>query len=438
MSTADCPEIWRGEIEGSWITRRRLELPLELPPGTARAGGARSAPARSSRCPLVLSPTQCYEPEAIRRGRRLWGVAVQLYTVRSRSNWGIGDFGDLKALIRWLAPRGAGFIGLNPLHALAPADPARASPYSASNRHFLNVLYIAVRECARARALREPHRRASRSRPSRRACASCARLRSSTIAGVAEVKLEILRLLFGEFLPAASRRRHRARASRSRASWRPAAQLLAAARALRCARPASRVDAGHAFGLAQLAARSSDDPNSSACDALCGANIRATSSSICICNGWRTSSSRAAQALARELGMPIGLYGDYAVGTHPSGSETWVDQTGYRMGAEIGAPPDPLALRGQGWGLPPPDPVVMESQHLEGFVSPDSRQHALLRRLAARSRDVAVPALVGGGRPLAGGRRLRALSAAALARQAGAGERALRVRGRRRGSRRRA
>jgi 4-alpha-glucanotransferase len=76
----------------------------------------------------------------------------------------------------------------------------------------------------------------------------------------------------------------------------------------------------------------------------------------------------AAQGLARELGMPIGLYGDYAVGTHPSGSETWVDQTGYRMGAEIGAPPDALAHRGQGWGLPPPDPVVMESQHLEGFV----------------------------------------------------------------------
>ena len=75
-----------------------------------------------------------------------------------------------------------------------------------------------------------------------------------------------------------------------------------------------------------------------------------------------------AQALARELGMPIGLYGDYAVGSNPSGSETWVDQTSYRMGAEIGAPPDPLALRGQGWGIPPPDPVVMEARGLQGFV----------------------------------------------------------------------
>jgi len=39
-----------------------------------------------------------------------------------------------------------------------------------------------------------------------------------------------------------------------------------------------------------------------------------------------------AQALARELGMPIGLYGDYAVGANPSGSETWADQESFRRG----------------------------------------------------------------------------------------------------------
>jgi 4-alpha-glucanotransferase len=77
---------------------------------------------------------------------------------------------------------------------------------------------------------------------------------------------------------------------------------------------------------------------------------------------------RGAQALARELGMPIGLYGDYAVGANPSGSETWTDQGSYRLGAEIGAPPDPLALKGQGWGIPPQDPSDMQAQRLQGFV----------------------------------------------------------------------
>jgi 4-alpha-glucanotransferase len=75
-----------------------------------------------------------------------------------------------------------------------------------------------------------------------------------------------------------------------------------------------------------------------------------------------------AQALARDLGMPIGLYGDYAVGANPSGSEIWTDQASYSLGAEIGAPPDPLALRGQGWGIPPQDPATMQAQQLQGFV----------------------------------------------------------------------
>jgi len=75
-----------------------------------------------------------------------------------------------------------------------------------------------------------------------------------------------------------------------------------------------------------------------------------------------------AQGLARELGMPIGLYGDYAVGSSASGSETWVDRTSYRLQAEIGAPPDPLALNGQGWGIPPPDPLAMQNERLRGFI----------------------------------------------------------------------
>jgi 4-alpha-glucanotransferase len=76
-----------------------------------------------------------------------------------------------------------------------------------------------------------------------------------------------------------------------------------------------------------------------------------------------------AQALARELGMPIGLYGDYAVGANPSGSETWADQESFCLEAEIGAPPDPLALKGQGWGLPPQDPHQMLAQRLQGFAT---------------------------------------------------------------------
>ena len=363
VSTADCPETWRGEIEGSWITRRRLELPLELPPGRHELE-VKIGAGTVCRCPLIVSPMQCYEPEAIRRGRRLWGVAVQLYTVRSRRNWGIGDFADLKTLVGWLAPRGAAFIGLNPLHALAPADPAQASPYSASSRHFLNVLYIAVTDvpeladCEAARArIGEPAFEA-RVRELRRGPLV-------DYAGVAEVKLEILRLLFDEFC-----RRHLAAGTERGVAFRSfvaaGGQLLQLHARFDALDRHLRTTRGTPSGWLSWPAEFRD-PHSSACARFASDHPREVEFYLYL--QWLAHEQlSAAQALARELDMPIGLYGDYAVGAHPSGSETWVDQAGYRLGAEIGAPPDMLALRGQGWGLPPPDPVVMESQHLEGFV----------------------------------------------------------------------
>ena len=46
-------------------------------------------------------PLRCYEAIArTLRARRMFGPAVQLYAVRSRRNWGIGDFTDLGALDR--------------------------------------------------------------------------------------------------------------------------------------------------------------------------------------------------------------------------------------------------------------------------------------------------------------------------------------------------
>ena len=77
-------------------------------------------------------------------GRRLWAIALQLYAVRSRRNWGHGDFTDLSHLIALAAARGACAIGLNPLHALFADRAEDASPYAPNSRLFLNPLYIDV------------------------------------------------------------------------------------------------------------------------------------------------------------------------------------------------------------------------------------------------------------------------------------------------------
>src|SRR5260370_9076109 len=45
---------------------------------------------------------------------RAWGWAVQLYALRSRDSWGIGDLADLIRFVPWSPPRGACCVILNP------------------------------------------------------------------------------------------------------------------------------------------------------------------------------------------------------------------------------------------------------------------------------------------------------------------------------------
>jgi hypothetical protein len=48
--------------------------------------------------PLIVVPRRCWLPSAVEHGAKIWGLAVQLYLIRSASNWGIGDFSDFAEL----------------------------------------------------------------------------------------------------------------------------------------------------------------------------------------------------------------------------------------------------------------------------------------------------------------------------------------------------
>jgi 4-alpha-glucanotransferase len=78
--------------------------------------------------------------------RRAWGWAVQLYALRSRDSWGVGDLADLRRFARWSRQAGASVILLNPLSAQTPTLPYQPSPYYASTRRFRNVIYLRPEE----------------------------------------------------------------------------------------------------------------------------------------------------------------------------------------------------------------------------------------------------------------------------------------------------
>jgi 4-alpha-glucanotransferase len=99
------------------------------------------------RVPLVTSPGRCALPD----GLEGWGWAVQLYAVRSRGGWGVGDLGDLRSLGSWSKRLGAATLLVNPLHAVRPGTPQESSPYFPSSRLFRNPLYLRIQDLPGAR-----------------------------------------------------------------------------------------------------------------------------------------------------------------------------------------------------------------------------------------------------------------------------------------------
>jgi len=89
------------------------------------------------------------------------------------------------------------------------------------------------------------------------------------------------------------------------------------------------------------------------------------------------------QSTARRIGMPIGLYTDFAIGIDPDGSDAWAFQDDFAQGASVGAPPDLFSPKGQNWGLAPPHPQRTVKSGYRLFVESFRRnmRHSGLFRL---------------------------------------------------------
>lgn len=355
--------IERGTLDKRQFVRAKLSLPSDLPLGyhtlnvaldTGLAGEAR----------LIVAPATSFEPEAIHRGQRVWGIAVQLYSLRSKRNWGMGDFRDLHELVALSAPLGCGIIGLNPLHALMPANPAHISPYSPSSREFLNVLYIAIEdvpEFAESSAVQSLVNERSFQ-------ATLRALRATDVVDyvqVARAKFAALKLLYEHF-----RDEHLARDTSRAAAFRRYADERGEPlqrHAIFDALDAHWRLQGPQYWGWPTWPEEYRDPTSSAVNRF--AKERATDVDYFIYLQWLAEEQlTAAQSLARKLGMAIGLYGDVAVGANSAGSETWSNRHLYVQDASVGAPPDALALKGQDWGIPPQHPEELRAQRFDPFV----------------------------------------------------------------------
>ena len=291
----------------------------------------------------------CFMPDWLENGR-VWGVACQLYSVRSERNWGIGDFDDLGRFAEIMAAAGADFLGVNPLHALFTSDPARCSPFYPSTRQFLNPLYIAVAKVNGFDRIGDDFDPAAALRQTEHV----------DYPAVADLKLRTLQVLFRIF-QAADDPDTDAAFERFTAEGGQSLYLHALFEALSHHMLQEGNGAGW-HGWPDEYRRTDTD------SVRAFAEEQAELVTFHVWLQWTADGQLGeAQARARAAGMRIGLYMDLAVGVAPDGSATWSDPRLTVPAARIGAPPDYFNSAGQDWGLAPLSPTSLAERGFEPY-----------------------------------------------------------------------
>ncbi|MFD1722796.1 4-alpha-glucanotransferase [Amnibacterium endophyticum] len=331
------------EVDGRVIGEATFRVPGDLPLGYHRLVGTSGD--TSAEAALIVTPDRLPLPP------HGWGVAAQLYSVRSEQSWGVGDLTDLTDLAVFAgADLGADFVLVNPLHAAEPLPPLEPSPYLPSSRRFFNPLYL------RVEAVPELASMPSRARARLTVLAKRVRERASgdridrDTAWAA--KREALRLLFA--VPRTAGRERDLAAFRARegealtqfATW--------------------SVLAEHHGNDARTWPAELRDPSSPEVAAFREAHADDVEFTAWL--QWLLDEQLAhAQSKAAGTGMSIGTMHDLAVGVHPGGADAWRLGDAYARGVSVGAPPDPFNQLGQNWLQPPWRPDALEASGYAPF-----------------------------------------------------------------------
>lgn len=345
-------------LDGHTIDEHTFRIPRDLPLGwhTLVAEDKRG----TASCVLVVTPERL-ELEQLSTSRQQWGVAMQLYSVRSRRSWGIGDLDDLQELASWFGrEHRADFILVNPLHASAPTAGQEPSPYLPVTRSFVNPIYARVEAIPEYTYLpaEQMARIAADVQTALPGLNHSAELdRDSSWA----LKRQVLQAVFGiEREPGRQSAYERFRKTLGTDLDRFA---LWCALCDEFGPEWNEWPADYQHPDNEAVAKFTED--------------RADTVEFFRWLQWIVDEQMAdAQRSALEAGMSIGVMNDLAVGVHKYGADTWTDPQRMARGVTVGAPPDSFNQVGQNWSQPPMRPDYAAAT---GYAAYRDMLRALLR-----------------------------------------------------------
>jgi 4-alpha-glucanotransferase len=308
------------------------QVPGDLPTGYHELQPVHGGPPTR----LVVAPRSCPLPP------QTWGWSAQLYATRSRWSWGIGDLGDLRALVQWTGRLGGRAALVNPLHANAPVHPQQPSPYYPSSRRFRNVIYLRVADVPGATLVGSdlgPLDAAGR------ALNAGDRIDRDE---VLRLKMDALGRIFAALGPEAGGEPFQ--------RWRAVQGVMLEHWSAYCALAEIH---GPSWWVWPDELRRPDDRVVTAAAGAAGED-RLRFHAWC---QWLIDE----QLRTASAGTGVAVLQDLAVGFEAGGFDGWCDQDLLALTCRIGAPPDELGPDGQDWGLPPYIPWKLRAARFEPF-----------------------------------------------------------------------
>ncbi len=367
---SNCRVVSNKTIQGENFVRIEVGVPCRLPLGYYDFRlriqlGALRIEAKSF---LIVSPLRCYLPKSRSQG---WGLGVQLYGVRSKENWGIGDFRDLERLVKKAGTEWkVSTVGLQPLHNLVPG---LWSPYSPSSRLYWNPLYLHLETTPEFRTCSAISRKCG-TKKFRALLDSLQKTSLVQYQTIADLKMKVTHELFKEF----SRKHLRLRTPRGRAFLKFVS------------REAPYLKKFSTFQVLSNHFRTSiwqqwpsefSHPNNEPVKRFQKRFFRQIQYYQYL--QWLCDEQlNHLDKVAERSSMALGLYHDLPVGIHPHGADAWMFQDQLAAGVEVGAPPDSFNLKGQNWGLMAPNPQAHRKagyQFLRTTLQKNMRHGGVLR-----------------------------------------------------------
>ena len=334
--------VWEPRtVDGALVGRATFRVPADLPLGWHVVQA--SFPGARGRGYVVVTPERLDVPPHI-EATRPWGFMTQLYSVRSRRSWGLGDMGDLADLCSLAKIRaGADFVLINPLHANEAVAPLSPSPYLPSSRRFLAPMYIRIEDIPEVAYVPSQQRAViewESERPSRANETDALLDRDETW----RAKLAALEQIY--------------EAPRSPGRE---AQFQAF-----CVREGKALEDYATWAAIAEEYRDGEWPAELATSSAPGvAAWRDAHAERVLFHAWMQwiadEQAAAAQAAAMQAGMSIGVITDLAVGVHPKGADAWSLHRVLAQNMTVGAPPDAFSPAGQNWSQPPWQPRALEA-----------------------------------------------------------------------------